>query len=110
MKSLTKKIVQTLTFALLALPTIGHASMRVYNNTQHVVKFAIYQGSEGNTLQSIVVPANTQRTLSLARQYKIVVVVDGVTLDPVVTANPNTNFRVISTVDRDGNEGFEVQF
>nr|WP_295899918.1 hypothetical protein [uncultured Bdellovibrio sp.] len=203
MKSLTKKIVQTLAFALLALPAMGHASMRIDNNTQHIVKFAIYQGdviiskcfgmlpdqfsitqddpmltvsattiirgntyvsqsvaietdrsadydavihagtrqqqftleqrdgstvgalninntlseetqftfqSNGQTVQSIVVPANSQKALSLARQYKIVVVVDGVTLDPVVTTNPNANFRVISTVDRDGNEGFEVQY
>ncbi|WP_374073979.1 hypothetical protein [Bdellovibrio bacteriovorus] len=203
MKSLIKKITQTLVFALLALPAISHASMRVDNGTQHIIKFAIYQGdvviskcfgmlpdqfylskddgtlklsattilrdntyvsqnvdididkstdysatirpsagqqqfsleqsegstvgalnlnntlsvetqftfqSEGHTVQSIVVPANTIKTLSLARQYKIVVVVDGVTLDPVVTTNPNTNFRVISSVDRDGNEVFEVQY
>ncbi|WII71711.1 hypothetical protein QJS83_14675 [Bdellovibrio sp. 22V] len=202
MKSLTKKITQTLVFALLALPAMSHASMRVDNGTQHLVKFAIYQGdvmidkcfgmlpdqfyiskydgtlsltattilrgntyvsqrvdidtersgdysaiiharngqqefsleqgegstvgainlnntlleetqftfqSEGRPLQSIVVPGGTQRTLSLARQYKIVVVVDGVTLDPVVTANPNASFRVVSSVDRDGNEVFAVQ-
>lgn len=203
MKSLIKKITQTLAFTLLALPAISHASMRVDNGTQYIIKFTIYQGdvviskcfgmlpdqfyiskddvtlkltattllhgntytsqsldidtgksadysatirpsagqqqfnleqgegstvgalnlnntlsvetqftfqSEGNTLQSIVVPPNTQKTLSLARQYKIVVVVDGLTLDPVVTTNPNASFRVISTVDRDGAEVFEVQY
>lgn len=44
MKSLIKKIAQTLAFALLALPAIGNASMRVDNGTQHLIKFAIYQG------------------------------------------------------------------
>lgn len=202
MKSLTKKIAQTLAFALLALPALSHASMRIDNGTDHLIKFTIYQGDivifkcfgilpnqytftkddvtlklsattilRGNTyvsqnvdiktdrsadytatirpsagqqqfgleqedgstvgalnlintlstetqftfqydgypVQSIVIPANKQKTLSLARQYKIVVVVDGVTLDPVVTTNPNASFKVISTVNRDGVEVFEVQ-
>lgn len=83
-------------------------ALSLNNNLTQEVLFTVRANNED--LQKIVIPAYSQKQLSLERKYKIVIVANGVTLDPIITTNPNLTVTINVSRDQNGSEVYTAKY
>lgn len=95
-------------FALEDSEATSLGSLSLNNTLSQEVLFTIRKANED--AQNIVIPANSQKVLSLEKQYKILIIANGVTLDPILTTNPNINVTVSASKDQNGNDVYTAKY